>query len=312
MSSPNDESPPPFPTGPLDGRFAPSPSAPLHVGNLRTAIIAWLAARSTGGRFLVRIEDLDRGRSRESIAAGQLSDLRAIGIDWDEEPLRQSERDEIYADALTKLELLGLTYPCWCTRGELAATAPHGAQQHYPGTCRDLSAGERAERDESGRTPAIRAKLSATPVTWTDGALGEQSGIAYDPIIRRADGDFAYNLAVVVDDADQRITEVVRGDDLAESVPTQAALCDALGLPRPAWTHVELVVGGDGERLAKRHGAITLSDWRASGRTAEELVAAMATSLGLVGQGESASLDTLVDHFSRERLPKDPWVFHAP
>jgi glutamyl-tRNA synthetase len=276
----------------LNGRYAPSPTGPLHLGNLRTALLAWLFARSAGSRFLLRIEDLDTGRVRPEHEAGQLADLRAIGLDWDGEPVRQSERGALYAAALERLDL----YPCFCTRAEIreAASAPHGAlaEGAYPGTCRELSAAERAAREAEGRPPALRVRAP------------EGSGID-DFVVRRNDGAFAYNLAVVVDDAAQGIEQVVRGADLEDTTPRQIWLAGALGLPSPVFTHVPLVLGPDGARLAKRHGAVTLAD---RPETPEQVRGLLAASVGLAEPGEAPSVEELVARFDPGQLPTDPWV----
>jgi glutamyl-tRNA synthetase len=263
----------------MTGRFAPSPTGDLHLGNLRTALLAWLFARSAGGRFLMRMEDLDTGRVRPGAEERQLADLRAIGIDWDGPVVRQSERLELYADALSRLD----TYPCFCTRAEIreAASAPHGPVGAYPGTCRELSERERAEREAAGRPPALRVRA--------DGSVD-------DFVVRRGDGAFAYNLAVVVDDAEMGVDQVVRGDDLADSTPRQVWLGRALGLTVPDYVHVPLVLGPNGARLAKRHGAVTL----------REVDAAEARRWIL----RSLDLED-VDSFDPSRLPAGPTVYHA-
>jgi glutamyl-tRNA synthetase len=242
----------------MTGRFAPSPTGDLHLGNLRTAVLAWLFARSAGGRFLMRIEDLDTARVRPGMEEQQLADLAAIGLDWDGPVVRQSERLDLYAAALTRLDV----YPCFCTRAEIreAASAPHGALAAYPGTCRDLSAAERAQREASGRPNALRVRAGAATVTVNDVLRGPIAGTVDDFVVRRGDGAYAYNLAVVVDDAAQGVDQVVRGADLAESSPRQAWLARRLGLPVPEYAHVPLVLGPDGTRLAKRHGQVTLRD----------------------------------------------------
>src|SRR3712207_2122021 len=200
-----------------DGRFAPSPTGQLHVGNLRTALLAWLFARSAGARFLVRVEDLDRSRVRPGIEASQLDDLRAIGMDWDGPVVRQSERMGLYEDAIERLDAEGLLYPCYCTRKEIraAASAPHGIpdSDRSPGTCRYLTSAERAEREASGRTPALRVRAEGERISFEDRLLGRQEGVTDDFVVRRNDGTPAYQLAVVVDDAAQGIGEVVRGAD---------------------------------------------------------------------------------------------------
>src|SRR4051812_8137860 len=225
--------------GTMTGRFAPSPTGDLHLGNLRTALLAWLFARSSGRRFLMRMEDLDRGRVREGVEERQLADLRALGIDWDGPVARQSERVELYEAAIERLD----TYPCFCTRAEIreAASAPHGVVGAYPGTCRSLSAAERAALEASGRPPALRVRADGT---------------VDDFVVRRRDGAFAYNLAVVVDDAEMGVDQGVRGPDVSDSTPRQVWLAGALGLPAPGYVHVPLVLGPDGARLAKRHGDV--------------------------------------------------------
>jgi len=272
------------------GRYAPSPTGPLHLGNLRTALLAWLFARSAGSAFLLRIEDLDRERVRPEHEAGQLADLAALGLDWEGEPVRQSERTGLYETALERLDV----YPCFCTRAEIreAASAPHGPlpEGAYPGTCRDLDAAGRAARARLGRPPALRVRA--------DGEVD-------DFVVRRNDGAFAYNLAVVIDDAAQGIEQVVRGADLEETTPRQAWLARTLGLPVPDHRHVPLVLGPDGARLAKRHGAVTLGD-RPEGPGGVR--ALLARSLGLAAPGEQPSPAELAARFDADRLPAGPWV----
>lgn len=298
------------------GRFAPSPTGPLHLGNLRTALVAWLRARHEDAPFLLRIEDLDRGRSRAEHEAGQLADLRAIGIDWDGDPIRQSTRDDAYATALASLEDADLIYPCWCTRAEIrdAASAAHGdaPEGAYPGTCAHLDARGRAEKARSGRPAALRVRAESASVTVDDVLLGSVSGVVDDFVVRRGDGGFAYNLAVVVDDGWQRIGEVVRGDDLASSAPRQRWLADRLGLPRVGYLHVPLVLGPDGRRLAKRDGAVTLADRRALGETPDDVRGALAASLGLCEPDERPSPDELVARFAIERLVGRPAIVWNP
>ncbi|MEA2329999.1 MAG: glutamyl-tRNA synthetase [Thermoleophilaceae bacterium] len=239
------------------GRFAPSPSGPFHEGNLRTALVAWMRARAQGARFLLRIEDLDPQRSKPEHEASQIADLRAIGIDWDEEPVRQSERHDLYAEALAELERLGRVYPCWCTRAEIreAAQAPHGPlpEGAYPGTCRELTAEQRADHERTaGRPPALRLDAQSEPVSFTDVLHGPLTTTVDDIVLRRHDGAYAYNLAVIVDDADQEIGEVVRGDDLLDTTPRQLLIARLLSLAEPAYAHVPLVLDDEGRRLAKR------------------------------------------------------------
>ena len=301
--------------GSHDGRFAPSPTGPLHLGNLRTALLAWLFARSHAGRFLLRIEDLDTQRSKVEHERGQVADLNALGIDWDGEPVRQSSRTEIYLDALSVLEAKGLVYPCWCTRAEIrtAAEAPHGplGEGAYPGTCRGLSSRQRTERERTtGRPPALRLHAEGEQVAFTDLLRGHRQGAVDDFVLRRGDGTPAYNLAVVVDDAAQGIAEVVRGDDLIESTPRQLLLARQLGLPAPRHAHVPLVLGADGARLAKRHGAVTLADLAVRGHGPKDAIAWMAKSLGLAEEREPVSAADLVPRFDPARLPRDATVLN--
>ena len=296
------------------GRYAPSPTGPLHLGNLRTALLAWLFARGAGSGFLLRIEDLDPERSRPEHELAQLDDLRAIGIDWDGAPVRQSERTELYRAARERLEADARVYPCWCTRAEVqrAAEAPHGdlAEGAYPGTCRDLSARERAERQhEAGRPPALRLDARAERIAFDDRLHGRQEGVVDDFVLWRWDDTPAYNLAVVVDDADQRVEEIVRGDDLLDSTPRQLLLYRLLELQPPAHAHVPLVLGPDGARLAKRHGAVTLADRATLGESVAGLVAWMAASLGLATEAERVTAADLVDRFDATSLPRQPTIF---
>lgn len=301
------------------GRFAPSPTGALHVGNLRTALVAWLSARSAGARFLVRMEDLDRVTSSRDHEVSQLSDLAAIGLDHDGEVVRQSERFALYESAIDRLTEAGLTYPCFCTRREIleAASAPHGdgprPEGAYPGTCRSLTAAERARREaeHAGRRPALRLDASAAgTVTVHDRLVGSYTAVVDDVVLRRNDGVPAYNLAVVVDDAAQGITEVVRGDDLLSSTPRQVYLQQLLGLPQPSYLHIPLVLGDDGTRLAKRHGAVTLAALNERRVTASDVVSGIAASLGLAETGERVTADQLVERFSIDRLTREPWVLH--
>ncbi len=296
------------------GRYAPSPSGPLHLGNLRTALLAWLFARSAGSRFVVRIEDLDPARSRPEHEEGQLADLRAIGLDWDGAVVRQSERTVLYREALRRLEAAGRIYPCWCTRAEIraAADAPHGPlpEGAYPGTCRRLSDSERSWRERAaGRPPSLRLDSGEEPLSFDDRIHGRAEGAVDDFVVWRWDDTPAYNLAVVVDDADQEIGEVVRGDDLLDTTPRQILLQRLLGLPTPSYAHVPLVLAPNGERLAKRHGAVTLADRAALGETPADALAWMATTLGLATAGERPAAASLVPHFDAAALLREPTVF---
>ncbi|MFJ5862096.1 tRNA glutamyl-Q(34) synthetase GluQRS [Pseudarthrobacter sp. NPDC092439] len=286
------------------GRFAPSPSGELHVGNLRTAILAWLFARSTGRRFLLRVEDLDRTRS--GAEALQLRDLAAIGLTWDGEPVRQTARGSLYDDAIGRLRAAGLTYECFCTRREIqeAPSAPHAPQGAYPGTCRNLDPAE-LEFKRSIRPAAVRLRAEVQEYTVRDVLRGAYTGAVDDFVLRRNDGVTAYNLAVVVDDAAQGIDQVVRGDDLLSSTPRQAYLAALLDIPVPEYAHVPLVVNHDGARLAKRDGAVTLGDLAAAGVPVEAVRDRLLESLGLPG----GRLERALAGFRPEALPREPWVW---
>jgi glutamyl-tRNA synthetase len=294
------------PAGSADGRFAPSPTGSLHIGNLRTALLAWLFARSAGARFLMRVEDLDTGRVRPHFEAEQLADLEAIGVDWDGAVVRQSERAALYAEAIEHLAADGLVYRCWCTRAEIreAVSAPHEAlpEGAYPGTCRRLTAAEIALREASGRPPALRVRADGARVAFTDRIAGEVTGVVDDFVVRRNDGAFAYNLAVVVDDADQGVGEVVRGADLLDSTPRQLWLGARLGLPAPRHAHVPLMLGPDGARLAKRHGAVTLADRAALGESPAAVRGTLAAGVGLAAPGEQPSMAQLLERFDPAAL----------
>ena len=291
------------------GRFAPSPTGDLHVGNLRTALVAWLFARSAGSSFRLRVDDLDPSDSRPAHEIRQLADLTAIGIDWDGPIVRQSERRAAHEAAVDHLVAEGRTYGCWCPRKELgeAAAAPHGVAGAYPGTCRRLSDDERAARAASGRPPALRLDAGAEVVTAVDRLHGEITRQVDDLVLRRNDGIVAYNVAVVVDDAAMDVEEVVRGDDLLDTTPRQVLLARLLGLPVPTYAHVPLVVGPDGQRLAKRHGSTTLAEL-----AGVDVVSALARSLDLAAAGERVTAAQLVYRFDPEQLPRQPFVWHAP
>lgn len=261
----------------------------------------------------MRVEDLDRSRVRPGIEEAQLDDLRALGLYWDGPVVRQSERMELYEEAISRLDAEGLLYPCYCTRAEVraAVSAPHGisAADRYPGTCRELNAKERADREAAGRPPALRLRASGTRVTFQDRLLGHLEGEVDDFVVRRNDGAPAYQLAVVVDDAAQSIGEVVRGKDLADSTPRQLLLARSLGIPAPRHAHVPLVVGPDGRRLAKRHGAVTLADRAALGESPREVLGWMARSLGLAEPGEPVTTDELLERFDPGLLPREDTVW---
>jgi glutamyl-tRNA synthetase len=285
------------------GRFAPSPTGRLHLGNLRTALLAWLFARSAGSELLVRMEDLDRGSVRGEHYDTQLADLAALGLDWDGEVVRQSERSARYDAAIDRLVAAGLTYECWCSRKEIleASRAPHGAPGAYPGTCRGGAV------PKPGRSPALRLRTDGQVVAVEDRLLGHHEGAVDDLVLRRGDGQAAYNLAVVVDDAAQGVEEVVRADDLLPSTPRQVLLCRLLDLPVPSYAHVPLALGPDGSRLAKRDGAVTLADRLALGESPADVVRLLAASLGLDGSSPAE----LLPQFDPDRLPREPWLLPA-
>jgi glutamyl-tRNA synthetase len=292
-----------------DGRFAPSPTGPLHLGSLRTALVAWLFARSQGARFLVRVEDLDPSRSRPEFERSQLQDLAALGLDWDEPPVRQSDRFGLYEAALQRLAADGRLYPCFCTRAEIreAASAPHDdlPEGAYPGTCRNLPETEHHRRAAAGRPFALRLRAGAERIEFEDRLLGPCAGVVDDFVVRRADGVPAYQLAVVVDDAAQGVGEVVRGADLVDSTPRQLLLARRLGLRAPRYAHVALVLGADGSRLAKRHGAVTLAQ---HAQPMEAVLEMLAGSLGIrLRQRPRRAADLLAD-FDPDRLSREPLI----
>jgi glutamyl-tRNA synthetase len=270
----------------------------LHLGNLRTAVAAHASVQASAGTFLIRFEDLDMHNANMANAQQQLDDLAAIGVVATETPVVQSERFALYHDAIARLTDTGHTYECFCTRKEIleAAQAPHGGQVMYPGTCRDLTEAEREER-RSVRPGALRLRTHGATQSFTDHIHGTVTGIVDDVVLRRNDGVPSYNIAVVVDDALQGVTEVVRGDDLLDVTANQVHLQTLLGYATPIYGHVPLAVCDDGERLAKRHGAVTLADLAAQGIGAAQVRDMLWGSLGQSG-----------DSFSWDAVPRQPWV----
>ena len=311
-------------------RLAPSPTGALHLGNARTFLVNWLLARQNGWRVILRIEDIDGPRIKKGADAKAIEDLRWLGIDWDEGPVYQSQRTAGYNGAIRKLLDQGDAYYCACTRREaqLAASAPHAedGSAPYPGTCRDrFKSIDDARAALDGREPTVRFRVPDETVEFEDAFAGRMrydvEGQLGDFVIRKADGTPAYQLAVVVDDADQRVTEIVRGNDLLDSTPRQMLLYRALGMSDrvPRYAHLPLVVGPDGKRLAKRHGDTRLSAYRARGVPAERVVGLMARWCG-VGQADGVSAHALIERFSLHNVPRgkitmtpadDAWLLGA-
>jgi glutamyl-tRNA synthetase len=299
------------------GRYAPSPTGDLHLGNARTALIAWLWARHAGGSFLLRFEDLDRARVRPGCADAQAQALAWLGLDWDGEPVAQSQRTPLYEEAIATLRERGVVYECFCSRADVrrAASAPHGPDGPvYGGTCRELSAGERERRLALGRRPALRVRMEGE-VAFRDDLAGEQretlERTSGDIVVRRSDGVVAYQLAVVADDAAQGVTHVVRGADLLASTARQLRLYDLLGLrPVPGYAHVPLLLGDDGERLSKRHGAVGLAELRAGGADPRALTGWLAHSAGLLPEPRPCAPAELVEAFAPAALAREPARIH--
>jgi glutamyl-Q tRNA(Asp) synthetase len=281
-------------------RFAPSPTGRLHLGHAFSALLACDFARSRGGAFLLRIEDIDPGRSRAEHVDSIIEDLGWLGIEWDGEIIFQSERLDLYREALDRLEAAALVYPCFCTRAAIAteiaasAAAPHGPDgPHYPGTCRALTEKERERRmaaePHAWRLDVAKAAAVAGPIYWRDGDTEVQAEPAGhgDVVLARKDAPVSYHLAVTVDDAAQGITDVVRGRDLYSATDVHRLLQALLGLPTPLYHHHPLLLGGDGRRLAKRHGAPTLRELREAGADPRALAVDLLT--GQMPYGYSAA-----------------------
>lgn len=305
------------------GRYAPSPTGDLHLGNVRTALLAWLFARKAGGAFVLRVEDLDRPRARPGATARMLEDLRWLGLDWDEGPdvggpygpYLQSERQAIYEEYLARLRAAGLVYPCYCSRAEVAraASAPQDANDEgprYPGTCRNLSAAERQTREAAGRHPCLRFCAPDQLIQFTDLVAGtvvqNVAQAVGDFIVSRSDGIPAYQFAVVVDDELMAINQVVRGADLLSSTARQIALFGALGFAAPVFGHVPLVVDAQGARLAKREHAAGVGALREAGIPPTRVIGALAASCGLCPSGESVSAPVLLAGFEPSQLVGTP------
>lgn len=313
ISTPSADAPTTLPASapaPVVGRFAPSPSGRMHLGNVFSCLCAWLSARSQGGSIVLRIEDLDDRCKRPELAAQLIDDLAWLGLEWDEGPYYQHDRLDLYESALRRLQDAGLTYPCFCTRAELhAASAPHASDGTpiYRGACRGLSAEEVARRSVL-RAPATRLRVPAVDdladdvVEFVDRTYGAQcEALATecgDFLVRRSDGVFAYQLAVVVDDAAMGVTEVVRGCDLLGSTPRQIYLQHLLGLPTPHYAHIPLLMSPDGRRLSKRDRDLDLGELRARFGTPEALLGWLAGQTGIAPDTTPRSAEQLVEHFS--------------
>ncbi len=297
------------------GRYAPTPSGELHVGNLRTALLAHLFAAHADAPLRLRIDDLDPAATDGAVERSQLADLDAFEIEFAGPVLRQSVRRTHYDLVIEQLEQSGLAYSCFCSRREIreAATAPHehlpdGA---YPGTCRDLSPAE-ARRRAQERPAALRVRADRAEVRFVDTVYGETVTIVDDFVIRRNDGVPSYNVATVVDDAEQQVEQVVRGEDLRRGTGRQIWLAGVLGMPTPTYAHVPLVVNAEGRRLAKRDGAVTLTDLSELGWSPRRVRAVLAASIGLCEPDEECSTEELVDRFDPRSIPIDEWAWNHP
>ena len=298
------------------GRYAPSPTGSLHVGNLRTAVAAWCSARARGLRFLLRVEDLDEARCRPELEACQLEDLKALGISWDEEPLRQTERLDIYTGQLEVLKERRLAYPCFCSRKEIreASSAPHGPPPGvYPGTCARIPYADAKARMAAGEQHCWRLRVHGAPRQFFDAFAGDcrldLDELGGDFVIRRADGFFAYQLACAVDDALSGVTEVLRGDDLLDSGARQAWLLSCLGLPVPRYLHLPLVHGAGGERLAKRLGSADLRGLATAGHDRGAVLGWIGWSLGQCAPGARPSMEELAAGWDLAKVPRETVVF---
>ncbi len=305
------------------GRLAPSPTGRLHLGNAWAFLLAWLAARSAKGQIVLRMEDIDPDRSRPQFADEIMRDLRWLGLDWDEGPdvggpcgpYEQSGRLDRYAEALELLDRAGRVYPCFCTRKELRelAGAPHvhiagDGSPAYPGTCRTLAPAEQEELLRQGRRACLRLRCDDISLAFDDAMAGPQkmtlAECGGDFALRRSDGVFAYQLAVVLDDIAMGITQVVRGDDILTSTPRQVFLYSLLGARPPQHAHLPLVLDHEGERLAKRHQSLTLAELRHAGVSAPAIVGYLGWRAGLLDAPRSCAARELVGGFSFARLPR--------
>ena len=309
------------------GRFAPSPSGRMHLGNAWTALLAWLDIRKLGGTMVLRMEDLDPDRSKAEFADGLLEDLHWLGLNWDEGPDRpgtfapynQSKRFDLYQAAFEALVQKGLVYPCFCSRTQLRSvasvvSAPHAGEFEpvYSGRCARLSAREQQELKAGKRMPAYRLRVGTAEIAFEDLVFGRQTQPLQqscgDFVIRRSDGVYAYQLAVVVDDAAMEIDRILRGADLLASTPRQIYLWQLLGFQPPEFIHVPLLMGADGSRLSKRQGSLAIAALRRSGVRPEQVIGQLAAWAGLIEQPELLRPAELIDDFSLDRLPRTPVV----
>jgi glutamyl-tRNA synthetase len=302
------------------GRFAPTPSGQMHIGNALTALLAWLQMRHAGGQFVLRLEDTDKTRSRPALANGILEDLLWLGIDWDEgpdvggpyKPYIQSDRYALYEDALDRLNREDWLYPCYCSRADImsVASAPHGLFSEgpvYPGTCRRLAPEIRAAK-QAAKSPSLRFSVQDRSIDFVDGAAGRQryqADAGGDFVVKRADGMMSYQLAVVVDDASMGITDVLRGFDLLDSTPRQLLLYEALGLKPPRFSHTPLLCGSDGSRLSKRRKSITLAAMREAGTAPEKVVGILAYITELNERPEPLKATDLIAGFNLAKVPQE-------
>ncbi|ACT01981.1 tRNA glutamyl-Q(34) synthetase GluQRS [Paenibacillus sp. JDR-2] len=306
----------------IRGRFAPTPSGLMHVGNAWAALLAWLQIRSQNGQFVLRMEDIDGPRCRPELALQALADLRWLGLDWDEgpdvggphSPYTQSERIPLYEEAMDRLLASDRLYPCFCSRAELlaVASAPHGLSSEgpaYAGTCRHLTPEQQRERREV-KTPSLRFKVDENrAIAYEDGIAGTLQfppGVGGDFVVRRADGIISYQLAVVIDDAAMNMTDVLRGADLMDSTPRQLLLYEALELPAPRFAHVPLLMGEDGKRLAKRHGDTSIAGLKEAGVRPERIIGWLAFLAGQTDRFEPIAATEIIGQFNQSRIPNEP------
>ena len=294
---------------PVVGRFAPSPTGRMHAGNIYAALAAWLVAKSQGGTIVLRIEDLDRERSKAEYINAVQRDFELLGLTWDRGPYYQHDRDEAYLEAFRALQRKGLVYPCFCTRADLhAASAPHRGEKFvYPGTCRGLTAGQIADKSLV-RTPAQRLRVPDAIYSFKDMVQGlYEQNLAHDCgdfLIRRSDQAFAYQLAVVVDDAAQGVTSVVRGVDLLCSTPQQLYLQELLGLGHPCYAHIPLLVAEKNRRLSKRDHDAGIEELLARFKTPEAIIGHIAGICGLAPTCDPATPEQLLATFDAAQLPE--------